>query len=140
MAKNSNTPVPLSKGRNSGKLLDDAASESKARKPASNKTTVVNGANYLQTEEHYRFDEMIDHTIYVTKIDVLASDQYGTGFKVWFKDMPDEQGIMTASTFGAGPCAQLVTLYEAMKKGGTIPPGTYVKLTIRQAGRSYRFE
>lgn len=135
-----NTTTPLSQGRNTPKLINDAASKSKSASKTSAKPKVVEGAAYLESEDHRRFDEMIDQTIYVTKIDPLASDQYGAGFKVWFKDMPNEKGVMTASTFGAGPVAQLSGLYEQMRKGGSIPSGVYVKLTIKAAGRSYRFE
>lgn len=105
-----------------------------------NKPKVIDGGAYLQTEQHFRFDEMDGHTIYITKIEQLTSEQFGSGFKVWFKDMPNELGVMTASTFGAGPCAQLIPIFQQMQKGGSIPAGTYIKLTIRKAGRSYRFE
>ena len=88
----------------------------------------------------YRLDQMIDQTIYIVKLERKFSDNYGDGFVVSFKDMPNAAETCTAGVFGEFPVQQLNGLYQATVDGSQISLDSPVKTTIRQAGKSYRFE
>lgn len=97
-------------------------------------------AAYQSEPEHKRFDTMYDETIYIIKIEPLKSDEFGEGYKVWFKDMPNAKATYTAACFGAYVLPQLEDLYNLSHKGKLINPENPVQTTIRKAGRTYRFE
>jgi hypothetical protein len=104
------------------------------------KRGVQNFADFAGQSNHVRFDEMIDQTIYITQLDILASDQYGSGYKVHFKDLPNAAQTMTAGVFGKYPIEQLDNLYKMTHDGKLISPETPVRTKIVQAGKTYRFE
>ena len=88
----------------------------------------------------YRLDEMIDQTIYIIKLEEKPGTQYGDGFIVTFKDLPNAAEICNAGVFGQFPVKQLQALYAATVQGSEISLTSPVKTTIRQAGKSYKFE
>lgn len=91
-------------------------------------------------DSHVKFQDMDGETVYITKLEILASDDYGSGFKVWFKHSPKDQLTLTAGVFGQYPVAQLEKLYQLTHNARTISPDTPVQATIRKAGQTYRFE
>lgn len=97
-------------------------------------------ANLVPEKPSYRFDQMIDQTIYIVKLERKFSDNYGDGFIVTFKDLPNAAELCTAGVFGEFPVQQLNGLHQATNEGSRISLDSPVKTTIRQAGKSYRFE
>ncbi len=89
---------------------------------------------------HKRFDEMIDETIYIIKLEPIGSDTYGPGYKVWFKDLPPAKETYTAACFGQYVVPQLEQLYHATHDGKTISLSSPVRTVIRKAGNTYHFE
>lgn len=97
-------------------------------------------SDYQPESDHKRLDQMIDQTIYIIKIEPLASEEYGSGFKLWVKDMPNAKDTYTVACFGAYVVPVLDNLYNLSHKGKLINPENPVQTTIRKAGRTYRFE
>jgi len=97
-------------------------------------------ANIVPDAPKYRFDQMIDQTIYIVKLEPKFSDNYGDGYVVSFKDLPNAAETCTAGVFGQFPAKQLDMLYQATNGGSRISLDSPVKTIIRQAGKSYRFE
>lgn len=91
-------------------------------------------------EDHRRFDEMYDQTVYIVNIEPIKSADFGDGFKLWCKDMPNEQGTFTVSSFSQYNREQLQALYDATHNGDKLLPNTCVKAVVRQAGNTYRLE
>lgn len=91
-------------------------------------------------EFHRKFTDMYDQTIYIVNIDPIFSDQYKDGYRVYFKDMPNEQDTYNATCFGTYVVPQLKRLYDVTHNGGKLLPNTCVQTVIRQAGNTYRFE
>lgn len=115
-----NTPMPIGK----------------AKKPVvKNLSDIVPDSN-----EHRRLDEMIDQTIYIVNIEPVHSADYGDGFKLFFKDMPNEVATYTAASFSPYNQGQLQGLYDATHNGDKLLPATCVKARIVAAGKSYRLE
>lgn len=104
------------------------------------KQGVQNLADFLPENDHKRLDEMIDQTIYIWKIEPQTSEKYGEGFKIWFKDLPNARDSYTASIYGQYVVPQLNAVWVGSNKGSRISLDSPVKATIRQAGRTYRFE
>jgi hypothetical protein len=92
------------------------------------------------TDNHRRFDEMIDQTIYIVNIEPMFSEQYGAGFRIWAKDMPNEQDTFTVASFSQYNHDQMQALYNATHNGDKLLPNTCVKAVVRAAGKSYRLE
>jgi hypothetical protein len=92
------------------------------------------------SDKHRRFDEMIDQTIYIVNIEPMFSEQYGAGFRIWAKDMPNEQDSFTVASFSQYNRDQLQALYNATHNGDKLLPNTCVKAVVRAAGKSYRLE
>lgn len=101
---------------------------------------VQNLSDFMPDPTHRRLDEMIDETIYIWKIEPMGSDQYGEGFKIHFKDMPNAVASYTAAIFGEYVKPQIEAVYVATNKSSRISLDSPVKATIRKAGRTYRFE
>jgi len=97
-------------------------------------------ADFMGEETHKRFDKMIDNTIYIVKLQIMASDQYGSGYKVYFKDIPGEKATYDCSVFGEYPVKQLDQLYQMTNSGARISLDSPVRTVIRSAGKSYKFE
>lgn len=113
----------------------------KASNPAaSRKHGVQNFSDFTGETNHKRFDEMIDQTIYIVKIEPLASDTFGQGYRVHFKDLPNARETYTASVFGQYTVPQIENVYKLTNKGSRVSSDSPIKATIRKAGRSYRFE
>ena len=108
--------------------------------PGSRRNGVQNFSDFAGEETHKRFDKMIDETIYIVKLETMTSDQYGGGFKVYFKDIPGEKLTYDCSVFGAYPAQQLANLYQATNNGERISLDSPVRTVIRSAGKSYKFE
>ena len=112
-------------------------------KPVGNskrKTGVQSFSDFQGEASHKRFDQMIDETIYIVKIQVMTSESFGLGYKLHFKDMPNAQATYTAAVFGQFPVEQLDNLYHLTNSGERISLDSPVKVTIRAAGKSYKFE
>lgn len=101
---------------------------------------VQNFADLAGEETHRRFDNMIDQTIYIVKLEIMVSEKYGGGYKVYFKDMPGEKATYDCSVFGEYPCRQLDNLYQSTNDGSRISLDSPVRTNIRPAGKSYKFE
>jgi hypothetical protein len=101
---------------------------------------VQNFADFAGDPTHVRFDEMIDQVIYIVKIEPQTSEKFGSGFKVWFKDLPNAAATQDAAVYGQYVVPQLENLYNLTNKGNRISLDSPIKTTIRQAGRTYRFE
>ncbi len=107
---------------------------------AARKAGVQSFGDLVPDKPAYRFDQMIDQTVYIVKLEKKFSDNYGDGFVVSFKDLPNAAETCTAGVFGQFPVEQLKGLYQATNDGQRISLTSPVKTTIRQAGKSYRFE
>lgn len=105
-----------------------------------NRPHVQSFADFLGEPTHKRFDQMLDQTIYIVKLEVQASDTYGSGFKVHFKDMPNARDTYTAACYGQYVVPQLEALYQATNEGKRISLDSPIKTTIRKAGNTYKFE
>lgn len=101
---------------------------------------VQNFSDFAGEQTHRRFDEMIDQTIYIVKLEPMTSDTYGAGFKVYYKDIPGEKATYDCSVFGKYPCEQLVNLYTMTLEGSRISLDSPIRTVIRAAGKSYKFE
>ena len=101
---------------------------------------VQNFADFLGEETHKRFDTMIDQTIYIVKLEPSGSDTYGTGWKVYFKDIPGEKATYDCNVYGQYVVPQLDSLYQMTNNGERISLDSPVRTTIRKAGNSYKFE
>lgn len=101
---------------------------------------VQNFSDFASDDTHVHLQDMADQTIYIVKLEPLASDEYGAGFKLWFKDLPNAKATSTAGVFGQFPVAQLENLYNLTNKGERISLTSPVKTIIRKAGKTYRFE
>jgi len=97
-------------------------------------------AQFVPANEHKRFDEMIDQTIYITKIEPLFSDSFGEGYKLWFRDLPNAKAEYTAAVFSQFVVPVLKNMYILTHDGKQINLDNPVKATIRKAGKSYRLE
>lgn len=107
--------------------------------PRSTRIKVQNFSDYNIDDAHVRFDEMIDATIYIVKLELLTGTQFGDGFRVHFKDLPNAADTQTASCFGVGITPQLKSLYNLTHDGKLISLTSPIKAKIIQAGRSYKF-
>lgn len=101
---------------------------------------VQNFADFAGEQTHRRFDEMLDQTIYIVKLETMTSDTYGAGFKVYYKDIPGEKATYDCSVFGKYPVEQLANLYTMTLDGSRISLDSPVRTVIRAAGKSYKFE
>ena len=108
--------------------------------PGKRRSGVQNFSDFAGEETHKRFDQMIDSTIYIVKLDTMTSEQYGAGYKVHFKDIPGEKVTYDCSVFGEYPCQQLANLYQLTNNGERISLDSPVRTVIRAAGKSYKFE
>jgi len=106
----------------------------------SKKHGVQNFADYQGATTHYRFDQMLDQTIYIVNLERMSSENFGSGFKVFYKDLPNTRDTYDCCVFGAYPVQQLESLYTLSHDAATISYESPVKTTIRAAGKSYRFE
>ena len=104
------------------------------------KKEVQNFADFQGDESHRRFDQMIDETIYIVKLEISASDTYGPGFKVYFKDIPGAKQTYDCNVYGQYVVPQLENLYQATVQGSEISLDSPVRTTIRKAGNTYKFE
>ncbi len=104
------------------------------------RTGVTNFSDYAGEEIHKRFDQLIDSTIYIVKLEIMTSETYGAGWKVYFKDLPGEHATYDCSVFGTYPCQQLQNLYDATNEGRRISLDSPIRTVIRAAGKSYKFE
>ena len=101
---------------------------------------IQNFSDFQGEESHKRFDTMIDQTIYIVKIAPVASDTYGPGYKVHFKDIPGENATYDCNVYGQYVVPQLDNLYAATVQGSEISLDSPVRTTIRKAGNTYKFE
>lgn len=101
---------------------------------------VQNFSDFVGDDSHKRLDEMIDQTIYITKIEPVTSDTYGAGYRIHFKDLPNARDTYTASIFGQYTVPQIERVYKLTNNGSRVSSDSPIKATIRKAGRSYRFE
>lgn len=120
--------------RNNSSVFNNSAN------PKTNKIKVQNFADLQGEATHRRFDEMIDETIYFTALENMKSDQYGDGYKVHFKELPNAKETFTAACFGQYIVPVLDGLYASTNQGENITEQNPVKVIIRKAGKSYRFE
>ena len=116
------------------------ASDVKDITPRRSRKGVQNFADFQGEESHKRFDTMIDQTIYIVKIDPVASDTYGPGYKVHFKDIPGAKQTYDCNVYGQYVVPQLDNLYAATVQGSEISLDSPVRTTIRKAGNTYKFE
>ena len=89
---------------------------------------------------HVRLDVMTDQTIYIVKLEQITSDDYGPGYKLHFRDIPGAKQGYTAACFGLIVDRQLEPLYVDSHMSADISEKKPFKVTVRKAGRSYRFE
>ena len=104
------------------------------------KKGVQNFADFQGEETHKRFDTMIDQTIYIVKLEPSASDTYGGGWKVYFKDIPGEKATYDCNVYGQYVVPQLDSLYQMTNNGERISLDSPIRTTIRKAGKTYKFE
>lgn len=97
-------------------------------------------STYYTEEPFYRLDEMIDQTIYIVKLKKLQSEQFGDGFKIWFKDLPNAKETGQCATFGMNTVRILQQVYANSHEGAWISLDSPVKITVRKAGRSITLE
>lgn len=97
-------------------------------------------SDFVAGDNHRRFDEYIDRDVYIIKIEPQTSEQYGEGFKVWFKEAVKAKDTYTAAVYGQYVVPQLDELYKVTHDGKLINPDNPVMVTIRKAGKTYRFE
>lgn len=105
-----------------------------------NRPQVQSFADLVGEGSHKRFDQLLDQTIYIVKLEIQASDTYGSGFKVYFKDMPNARETYTAACYGQYVVPQLESLYQVTNEGKRISLDSPIKTTIRKAGNTYHFE
>ena len=108
--------------------------------PRRSRKGVQNFSDFQGDESHKRFDQMIDQTIYIVKLEISASDTYGPGYKVHFKDIPGAQKTYDCNVYGQYVVPQLDNLYAATVKGSQISLDSPIRTTIRKAGNTYKFE
>lgn len=104
------------------------------------RTGVQNFADIVPQEENKHFQDMADQTIYIVKLERREGTQYGNGYVVSFKDLPNARDTYTTGVFGEYPTKQLDSLFAMTHEGRTISLDSPVKTTIRQAGKTYKFE
>lgn len=112
----------------------------KTNKRTSGAVRVQKFADYQTESGHVRLDEMIDETIYIVKIEPQQSKDYGEGYKLTFALDARSSEYKTASCYGAYVVPALADLYKLSHDGKLISPNNPVETTIRQAGKTYKFE
>lgn len=82
-------------------------------------------------------------TIYIVKLERKEGTQYGNGYVVSYKDLPNAAETMTAGVFGVVPLKQLDVLWQITHEGKTIsldsPVGAVIEEVPTKHGMSYKF-
>lgn len=101
----------------------------------------VQSFSAFQSEQgHRKLTDYFDRQIYIVKIEPLHSDEYGEGYKLYFKEAPKAKETLTAAIFGQYVVPQLDDLYQLSHQGKLISLDSPVETTIRKAGKTYHFE
>jgi hypothetical protein len=130
MPKKLKSPTPVKNGGNIAQL----------EQQVNRKKGIQSLSDYYTAEPFYRLDEMVDQTVYIVKLEPLTSEQYGAGFKIWFKDYPNAKETGQCATFGMNVVPMLTQVYANTHDGALISLDSPIKVTVRKAGRSITLE
>ena len=88
----------------------------------------------------------VDHdgeTFYIVKVEKKFSNNYGDGYVVSVKDLPNAKETRTTGVYGMIPAKQMDSLYAATVEGSQIsldsPVPVKIEVVKTSKGDSYRF-
>lgn len=105
-----------------------------------NRKGVQNLSDYVEGEVSTQLSSLKDQTIYIVKLQPMKSDQYGDGFKIWYKDFPNAVDTLKAHTFGMVTVPVLDQLWHNTNEGKRISLDSPIKATVRVNGRATTLE
>lgn len=93
--------------------------------------------------EKFSFADHPGETFYIVKLEKKFSNNYGDGYVVSVKELPNAAQTLTAGVYGAIPAKQMDALYQATHEGSRISLDTPVPVKVEEVptskGMSYRF-
>ena len=97
-------------------------------------------SDFVTGEQSAQLSTLKDQTIYIVKLEPMKSEQFGDGFKIWYKDFPNAKETLQAHTFGQVTVPTLAQLYENTHQGKLIALDSPVVTTVRVSGRTTTLE
>lgn len=93
-------------------------------------------SDYVAGETSSQLSALEGQTIYIVKLQPMQSGEFGDGFKIWYKDLPNARDTLQAHTFGQIVVPVLSALYANTHNGAMISLDSPVMVTVRKSGRS----
>lgn len=112
----------------------------KTIKPAKAAIKVREFSDFAGEPTHVKLQDHLDETLYIVKVEPISSETFGEGFRLHWRDMPNAAVTYTSSVLGDYPVQQLRGAFAQEGLMESITELSPMRVTIRAAGRSYRFE
>ena len=97
-------------------------------------------SDFVTDDQSAQLSTLKDQTIYIVKLEPMKSEQFGDGFKIWYKDFPNAKDTLQAHTFGQVTTPKLAQLYQNSHQGKLISLDSPVQTTVRVSGRTTTLE
>jgi hypothetical protein len=97
-------------------------------------------SDFVTGEQSAQLSTLKDQTIYIVKLEPMSSEQFGDGFKIWYKDFPNAKETLQAHTFGQVTVPTLAQLYQNTHQGKLISLDSPIQATVKVSGRTTTLE
>ena len=106
---------------------------------ASNKG-VRNFSDFVPYSNHVALSDLDGQTIYIVKLEPMESENFGHGYKIYFKDLPNAQETQTAASFSKVLVPVLDEVYRLTHEGREISLTSSLKAKVVVSGRTVNLE